>query len=59
MNRTIPYSHIRDVQRVAEYEDAKRDYTGPETDCRVSANVGNLLLPQDETNEKISRTEIV
>ncbi len=43
MNRTIPYSHSRDVQRVAEYEDAKRDYTDLETDCRVSANVGDLM----------------
>jgi hypothetical protein len=43
MNRTIPYRHTRDVQRVAEYEDAKRDYTDPETDCRVSANVGELV----------------
>lgn len=43
MSRTIPYSHIRDVQRVAEYEDAKRDYTDPETDCRVSANAGDLM----------------
>lgn len=43
MSRTIPYSHIRDVQRVAEYEDAKRDYTDQETDCRVSANVGDIM----------------
>lgn len=43
MSKTIPYRHIRDVQRVAEHEDAKRDYTDPETDCRVSANVGDIM----------------
>ena len=43
VKRTVPYSHLLDVQRVAEYEDVQRDYTDPETDCRVSANVGDLM----------------
>lgn len=40
---TLKWCHVNDVQRVVEYGDSRRDLTDPETNCRVSANVGDLV----------------
>ena len=40
---TLKWCHVNDVKRAIEYADAKRDLTDPETNCRVSANVGDLM----------------
>ncbi len=40
---TLKWCHVNDVQRVVEYGDSRCDLTDPETNCRVSANVGDLM----------------
>lgn len=42
-SKPLSRSHMNDVQRTAEYADARKDYTDPETDRNVSANVGDLM----------------